>query len=154
MTPSPDPIDFEHFPHQPLEFKVSRRRILSTLAEELSAGSRKGQGIPTPRLADLGMLADGELAGLIPRIPTEAHVTVRDGQVLARPGSAVRERRLFALESPAVLVVNAFNGRNTLEEAAGLLAQTQEWEASKAFAYARGVFLWLVWNGACRPSNF
>jgi hypothetical protein len=154
MPPSPDPIDFEHFPRQPLAFRVTRRQILSTVAAELAAGSRKEQGQPAPRLTDLGLLPDETLANLIPQVPQNVHITVRDGQVFAKPAASVRERRLFPLEAPAVLVFNTFNGATTIQEAAGQLALAQTWAMPKAFAYTRGVFLWLIWNGVCRPVNY
>ena len=151
MAESSPLIDFENFPRQPLSFPVTRRQILSTISRELIVRSEREGGMTTPRLSDLGVLPDEQLRTLIPLIIPDTKIMVKEGFIWGKPPKALRDRKLIPYPSPAVTTYNQFNGLRTLQAASEALARELEWEPAKAFAYTRGVFLWLVWNGVCRP---
>ena len=144
-------IDFENFPRQPLSFPVTRRHLLSAISRELLVRSEREDGMNAPRLSDLGVLPDDQLSALIPLIIPDTKILVKEGFIWGKPPKAVRERKLIPYPSPAVTAYNQFNGMTTLQTAAEILARELQWEPAKSFAYSRGVFLWLVWNGVCRP---
>lgn len=148
---SDDPIVFEDFPRTEIAFQVSRRGLWSELKTRMTAMRSQGRGAQVYTLAQLGEWPDEDLAEVQPMIVPECHISSEDGYVCARLPNMQVAAKLFPTESPALVVFNLFNGFNPLGEISQQLAEDCDWDAERAFDYARGVFLSLVKAGICRP---
>jgi hypothetical protein len=111
--------------------------------------ANQGETAWTPK--DLGEWPDEQLAEITPMVVTGCKITVRDGYVWGVPPSVESPRRLFRLGSPALLVFNGFNGLNLLAEVSANLAAEMGWNATRAFAFTRDLFLSLATAGVCCP---
>ncbi len=145
---------FEQVPRGQLAFKANRRKFLPSLLVEIQAFNKKADGGAVLKLADLGNCSDEELAGIIPVIVPGCEISLINDSVYARPPDAIEPFELFPVGTPALKVFNLFNGFNTLDEACYQLLLETDWEIPRAFAYVRGVFLWLVLAGVCRPAGY
>jgi hypothetical protein len=153
MSASPDLFAFEDFPHQPLNFQVSRKRFFSSLLEYLHVSDLETTGVPAYNLSSLGMLPDEDLAQIVPEVLPECKISLKDGYVWGKMREKSQPTRLFPANSPALMVFNLFDRKNTLVDASRQLALEKRWEASYSFAYVRGLFLWLVLLKVCQPRN-
>lgn len=154
MPTDHDPVLFDQFPRTKLVFKVDRRQFLSSLNTEYLAWSKKAGGGAVFTLADLGVFTDESLARIVPEIASGCKITVQDGFVYGQPAARDKPLKLIPLDSPALDVFNHFNGMTGLSDAARDLSRDTGWEADRAFAYTRGVFLWLVQAGVCLPKGY
>lgn len=147
-----NPYEFEKFPHGQLPIRLTRRQFFSGLVDEVKAFSQTAEH-PCYRLSDLGELPDRELAFLIPvPFPDSAFVT-RGGYFWGRPAHSRSFIRLFPDNCPASIVVRQFNSGMCIVNAARNLAQETKLDKQWAFAYVRGVFLWLVLARLYTPLN-
>lgn len=142
---------FERVPRAPLPFNVNRRRLFSALFTELEVSAGKNEGGTAYKLADLGVWPDEQLYMLTPVVAAGCQISLQAGLVCGQPAGTEKPIPLFPVDSPALLAFNQFNGQTLLGEAARQLAQQQAWEEAHAFAYVRGLFLWLVLAGVCLP---
>ncbi len=149
----PDRDAFEQVPRADLTLRVSRRRLWSAIKAELLANRGLVRGIPALKLSELGRLPDDELAQIIPGVAPGCGISVRDQFVWGQLPGNEPPTRLFPLGSPALMAFNLFNGQTPLGEVAEQLAVRlgEGWDAARAFALARGLFLALVVAGICRP---
>ncbi len=153
MSDTADRFAFETFPRGTLAMHLSRRKFWSALTNELLVYASQGEGRKAYKLADLGNWSDQQLAEIIPVIVTGCEISVKEGFVWGKPPGSRSVYQLFPLGSPAVSVFNRINGQICLDENAQNLVQETNWDATRAFAYVRGVFLWLVLAGVCIPKG-
>jgi hypothetical protein len=147
-----NPYEFEKFPHGQLPVRLTRRQFFSGLMDEVKAFSQTVEH-PCYRLSDLGNLPDQELAFLIPvPLPEVAFVT-REGYIWGKPAPARSFLRLFPENCPASFVIRQFNAGMCIVDAARNLARETGLDKQWAFAYVRGVFLWLVLARLYVPLN-
>ena len=90
---------------------------------------------------------------MIPLVVPESIIDVENESIFGTPAGKDKRLCLFSIYSPALSVFNNFNGSKSLGEAAEELAREYGWQPSKAFAYARGVFLALVVTGLAIPKE-
>lgn len=153
MSEAMQPFEFEKFPRQPLPFGVSRRRLWSALLTEFLVYTGKGEGGSAFKLADLGAWPDEQLASVVPQIVPGTKITIQEGCVWGQPPKTENPAPLFPIDSPALGAFNCMNGSTTLREAALTLEEQIHWPSGQCFAYVRGLFLWLVYVGACLPKG-
>jgi hypothetical protein len=146
-------FDFEQVPRVPLPLNVRRRNLYSALFTEFGVYAGKNEGGAAYKLADLGVWSDEKLSMLTPVVSDGCKISLEKGMVVGQPAGATKSVQLFPVDSPALEAFNHFNGQTLLGEASRLLARQQGWEAEKAFAYVRGLFLWLVLAGVCQPKG-
>lgn len=144
---------FEKFPRGRLQFRFSRRQLLSALSTEFRVVRKEQQGEDTYKLSGLGALPDEALADIIPVVAPGCRITARDGVVWGQPPAAAKPIQLFPLDSPALTTFNLFNGLTPVSEAAKSLAAVTGWELALSFAFVRGLFLSLVLAGVCAPKE-
>jgi hypothetical protein len=144
---------FEKVPRGRLAFKSSRGKLLPSLVAELQAYNTRADGKAVLSLADLGNRPDEEIARMVPLVIPFCQITLVDEHVYGQPPLTPRPFELFPINIPAVFVFNLFNGATTIAEVSERLALETGWEQERAFAYTRGVFLWLVLAGICRPTG-
>lgn len=135
--------EFENFPRGKLPASLTRRQFFSGLMNEVRAFAHE-EGHPVYRLDDLGDLPDGELAQVRPVLLPGCETFQEDGYVWGKTPEGRKGVRLFPVDSPAAFVLEQFDGEAMIIEAARRLASGLGWEKKRAFAYVRGVFLWLV----------
>jgi len=144
-----DIYPFEKFPRRELPFWVSRRQFFSALLEELRAYGEA----PAFKMSELGTWSDEQLADVVPKRVNGTKIFLQDGMIYSQSSPANKPVKLFSIESPALLAFNQMDGRNTLLQIASYLAkkthQSDEW----AFAYVRGLFLYLVVGRVCFPMH-
>jgi len=136
---------FEKFPRGTLPTIVNRRQFFQGIIHDLSK-LRSDQSISTSfRLADLGAMPDDQLAQVVPVFSKDCGVQVNsDGYIWAKTPDDNEPTRLFPENIPASIVINLFDGVNSLGVVSELLARKTSWEKAYAFSYSRGVFLSLV----------
>lgn len=142
---------FERVPRAPLRFNVKRRQLYQALFTELGVYSGASEGGTAYKLSDLGIWPDEQVYMLTPEVTAGCKVSLADGMVYGQPRGTPKPLKLFPLASPALAAFNQFNGLTLLGEVARNLAAAQGWEFDHAFAYVRGLFLWLVLAGVCQP---
>ena len=135
--------EFENFPRGKLPARLTRRQFFSGLMNEVRAFAHE-EDHPVFRLDDLGDLPDAELAQVRPVLLHGCETFIEDGYVWGKTPEGQKGVRLFPDDSPAVFVLEELNGEATIVEAARRLVSELGWEKPRAFAYVRGVFLWLV----------
>ena len=143
---------FETFPRGDLTIKIDRRQALLTVATQLKVRERQSRGEAAYRLSALGSLADERLAVVSPVPVPGCAIAEQDGFVWAHVPGVERPTKLFPVESAARSVFNRFDGRTMLEVVARHLSAEVHWDDAKAFAYVRGVFLYLTELGVCLPN--
>lgn len=148
---SDDPYAFELFPRRRLNFRYDRRGLLSHLASSLEAVEGREQGKQAFSLAELGEWPDGDLAELKPALVPGCRITLEGGFVCGQPPGEKTARRLFPQNTPAQVAFDAFDGQTYLDDIAAEVAAATGWDAARAFAYTRGLFLTLVLAGVCQP---
>jgi hypothetical protein len=142
---------FELVPRAPLPFNVNRRRLFSALFTELDVYSGVNDGGTAYKLSDLGVWSDEQLYMLTPQVTAGCQISLSNGLVHGLPQGTLKPLKLFPVDSPALPAFNQFNGQTLLGEVARSLAKDQNWDHAHAFAYVRGLFLWLVLAGVCQP---
>ncbi len=145
---------FEKIPHRRLSIKVNRGKFFSALVAEIQAFSEQADGKTALSLADLGTFPDEEIAAMIPVVVSDCQITLVNNHVYGQPPFTMHPIELFPIDIPALSIFNMFNGMTTIADASQCLALETGWDLDHAFAYTRGVFLWLVLAGICRPSGF
>jgi hypothetical protein len=153
MSKKMERFDFDQVPRAPLPFNVNRRRLFSSLFTEFNVYSGKNEGGTAYKLADLGVWPDEKLYMLTPAVTAGCKISLEDGLVCGQPEGVAKPVQLFPLDSPALAAFNLFNGQTLLGEVSRQMAKDQGWEAAHAFAYVRGLFLWLVLAGICQPKG-
>lgn len=150
MPTARDPFAFETFPRGDLQLKIDRRQMFMTAvtAAKVREGRQRGGNAFT--LSSLGNLADELLGLLSPTLVPECRIESANGFVWAHV-SGQDPIKLFPSDSPAHAIVTRFDGRTMIEVLARELGADQGWEAAKAFAYVRGLFLHLTVLGVCLP---
>ena len=152
--PDPCGYPFETVPYGKLPMKVSRRKLLPALLTELEAFHERGEGGVVRNLEDLGTCPDAQLALITPAIVPGCRILLTGGRVYAELPSITKAFELFLLDSPAGIIFELFDGMTTLDEISEYLSHKTHWEESRAFAYTRGFFLWLVLAGVCLPKGY
>lgn len=151
--PTDRPEAFERIEYAALRIPLTRREAMSAPLEWLRARSGDAEGRPALPLAPLGTMPDEELADLTPAIAPGCEILVREGAVWARrPGLAVPVR-ILAMTPSGLCAFNAMNGATTVGEIAGAVAAETGWPHDRAFAFARGLFLYLVSLRVCVPAE-
>lgn len=145
---SPDAFAFVSFPRGRLAFRVTRRKFLPSLLQNLHAHSSDA---PAHGLDELGNWGDAALGNVIPTVNPGVKISVQGGQVFGKPKSFEKPLRLFATNSPALRAFNQMNGFHSLSEIANSLAGENQWDEKHSFLYVRGLFLWLVLCLICEP---
>jgi hypothetical protein len=144
---------FEKVPHGRLAFKTGPGKLFPAVLSELQAYNHKVDGQAVLKLSDLGNCPDDEIARMIPAVVPNCQISLVDDHVYGQPPLAARPFELFPIDLPAAAVFNQFNGMTTVAEASANLAAQTGWEPERAFAYTRGLFLWLVLAGICLPTG-
>jgi hypothetical protein len=152
--PETAPYPFETVPYRKLPFSVSRRNLLPALLMELEAYSSRMDGGVVRKLEDLGICPDEQLALITPTIVTGCKIIVEGRSAYAALPSILESFEIFKLDTPAEMIFHLFDGVTTLDELSDYLARQMNWEVSRAFAYTRGFFLWLVLAGVCLPKGY
>lgn len=153
MSEKADRFAFEQVPHAALPFNVRRGRLFSALFTEINVYSGKNEGGTAYKLADLGLWPDEKLYMLTPVVAEGCKISLQGGMVYGQPSGTSKPIQLFPVDSPALSVFNQFNGQTLLGEVSRALAHEQGWEVDMAFAYVRGLFLWLVLAKVCAPKG-
>jgi hypothetical protein len=146
-----DGFDFENFPHEPLQFPVTRRQLFASMRTNIEASSRKAEGGAVFELADLGCMTDSQLAGMTPQMIPGCQITIEEGVVFGQAAHMAHKKPLFLVDSPALLAFNLLNGQNSLAEIGRQVTDKQSWTRQRGFAYVRGLFLTLAQYGLCLP---
>jgi hypothetical protein len=145
MDEPEDKYAFEDFPRGPLNFKVDRRKFFIALKTEALVRQGKRLGGAAFKLSDLGSISNEQLAQFIPAIAPGSLISLRNDIVYGKPPDSDKEIELFPVGSPAHSALMAFNGLLPLEQAANYVSLETDWEYDRSLAFARGVFLFLVW---------
>lgn len=145
---------FEEVPYGRLPMQVSRRKLFPALLTELDAFTSKADGGVVLKLEDLGTCPEEQLALITPAIVTGCKIIAAGGRVYAELPSVSGRFEIFPLGTPAQMLFDLFDGMTTLAEMSADLACQMGWEISRAFAYTRGFFLWLVLAGVCLPKRY
>lgn len=153
MSEKVERFAFDQVPRSPLPFNVRRGRLFSALFTELDVYSGKNEGGTAYKLADLGVWPDEKLYMLTPVVAEGCKISIDGGMVCGQPAGTPKPMQLFPVDSPALSAFNQFNGMTLLGEVSRALAQEQGWDADQAFAYMRGLFLWLVLAEVCVPKG-
>jgi len=153
MSKNKEHFAFDQVPRAPLPFNVNRRHLYSALFTEFNVYSGKDEGGTAYKLADLGVWPDEKLYMLTPVVAAGCKISIADGIVCGQPEGATKPVQLFPLDSPALAAFNLFNGQTLLGEVSRQMAKEQSWDDTHAFAYVRGLFLWLVLAGVCQPKG-
>jgi hypothetical protein len=135
--------EFDKFPRGKLPARLPRRQFFTGLINEIRAFTHEEEH-PVFRLDDLGDMEDHDLAQVIPLLLPGSEIKHEDGYVWGRAPEAKKVLRLFPTRSEADFVQEQFDGGHRIVEVARSLAEETGWEKQRAFAYVRGVFLWLV----------
>ena len=145
---------FEEVPYGRLPIRISRRKLLPALMTELEAFNKRADGGVVLQLEDLGTCPDEQLALITPILVPSCKITIERDGVYAELPSISKPFELFPLDTPAATVFKLFDGMTTLDEISEYLSHQTGWEISRAFAYTRGFFLWLVVAGVCLPKGY
>lgn len=152
--PDPCGYPFDKVPRRKLPLKVSRRKLLPALLTELDAMHDRIEGGVVRKLEDLGTCPDEQLALITPAIVPGCRIIVQGDAVYAEVPSVSQAFEIFPLDTPAEIIFKLFDGMTTLDEISEYLAHKTGWEGLRAFAYTRGLFLWLVLAGVCLPKGY
>ena len=132
--------------------RMTRRQFFSGLMDEVRAYSQTSDH-PYYRLCDLGDMPNATLAFIVPvPIPGGEFFTEVE-YIWGKPAQARTPIRLFPADSQASYVLHQFNSKNNISDTSRNLALQAGWDKQKAFAYVRGVFLWLVLAKLFAPAN-
>jgi hypothetical protein len=135
---------FANFPRAVLPAITDRRHFFQDLVTDLKV-SRTDQKIhPAYRLADLGIMPDTQLVKIVPLMLPGVQITTKGGFLWGCTPGESEPKKLFPESTPAVSVLHGFDGLNTIAFVGSSLALETGWTKEIAFAYTRGVFLWLV----------
>ena len=131
---------------------MRRRRFLQRVVGDGVGFLEEISGRPQLRLKDLWQCPDEILLSLRPAFVAGATVYAVNERMLGRhsPGDPID---LYGLDEPGTFVLSRFDGRSPLVEIASELASARGWDAGRARAHAREVFLRLVAVGLCAPAN-
>lgn len=143
---------FEDFPRGKLPAQLTRRQFFAGLMNEVRAFAHSEEQ-PVYRLSDLGDMPDAELAFVVPVLLPGSEVAEREGFMWGKAPGGRNGVRLFPADSAARFVQEQFDGQRSIVEASRNLAGQFGWEKQSAFAYVRGVFLWLVLAKLCAPKG-
>jgi hypothetical protein len=146
-------FEFEQVPRAPLPLNVRRRNLYTALFTEFGVYAGKNVGGAAYKLADLGMWSDEMLSMVTPIVSAGCKISLENGMVVGQTAGTAKSIQLFPVDSPALEAFNYFNGQTLLGEVSRILTRQQGWDAEKAFAYVRGLFLWLVLAGVCQPKG-
>jgi len=135
--------EFESFPRGKLPAQLTRRQFFSGLINEIRAFAHE-ENHPVYRLSDLGDMPNQDLVWVVPVLLPGGEISSKEGYVWGKAPAARNPVRLFPADSPAAFVLEQFNGERTIVDASRSLAVSAVWDKQRAFAYVRGVFLWLV----------
>ena len=135
--------EFDKFPRGKLPARLPRRQFFTGLINEIRAVTHETEH-PVFRLDDLGDMEDRDLAQVIPMLLPGGQIFDKDDYVWGKTPEASKGVRLFPMDSDAEFVLELLDGQRRIVDAAYSLSQHTGWEKGKAFAYVRGVFLWLV----------
>ena len=135
--------EFEKFPRGKLPAQLTRRQFFSGLMNEVRAFARLEEH-PVFRLCDLGDTPNQELAWIVPIQVPGGEIHTEQEFVWGKAPETPNAVRLFPANSPAYFVLEQFNGERTIVDTSRNLAEHTAWDKQRAFAYVRGVFLWLV----------
>jgi hypothetical protein len=135
--------EFEKFPRGKLPACLPRRQFFTGLINEIRAFTHEEEH-PVFRLDDLGDMEDHDLAQVIPIQLPCSEIYHEDGYMWGRALETKKGVRLFPVNSEAAFVLDKLDGNHRINDAARSLAEHSGWEKPKAFAYVRGVFLWMV----------
>lgn len=141
-TPAPEP--FELFPRRRLRFDTTRRQFFDQLRLEVAVAEGLQNDGAAYNLSRLGLLPDEQLAWLRPRVLPGARISVEGDMVYGCPPGGPASRPLFTVHPATTTAFNGMDGGHTLAEIAARLAAHTGWEQPQAFAFARGLFLYLV----------
>jgi hypothetical protein len=145
--------EFADFPRVVLPAKINRRQFFRDLINDLRAAGVNEEAHPAFRLCDLGTLPDSHLAKVVPVLLPGCQTTARGGFIWGMTPGESEAVRLFPEGAPAARVLGYFDGARTIASMAGDLALETGWEKDHAFAYIRGVFLWLVTARMAAPRD-
>ena len=151
--PGDDQYAFEKVAHGRLAFKAGRRQLFPALLSELQAFNNNADGMAVAKLSDLGNCTDEEIARMVPSVVSGCQISLVDDHVYGQPPVTSKPFELFPTGIPALTVFNMFNGMTTIAEVSDHLSESTGWDSQRAFAYTRGVFLWLVVAGICMPTG-
>jgi hypothetical protein len=136
-------FDFENFPRGKLPLNLTRQQFFSGLINEIRVHSQTEKH-PFYRLCDLGDMSNSDLARTVPVVLPGSEVFTEEGFIWGKAAEAEDPVRLFPAVSPASYVLQQFNTENSIAAASRSLSTQIGWDKQRAFAYVRGVFLWLV----------
>ena len=133
--------------------RIDRRDALAMLPREIGIREAQTRGGAALKLSTLGALGDESIACVAPAVAKAWTFVAHDDFLYAQEEHATRANvKLFPVALPAAALVRAFDGRTKLGTLASDLAARTGWDAARALAYARGVFLHLVQYGICLPN--
>lgn len=135
---------FADFPRGALPTAINRRQFFQGIIHDLRTIRTDDAAPKSIRLTDLGSMPDDELAQVVPTLLPECVISVHHGYVWGNQPEDKDAIRLFPQDIQANFVLGLFDGKNTVRFASEVLAEQFGWDANLAFAYTRGVFLWLV----------
>jgi hypothetical protein len=130
---------------------IDRRGVFRRVITELQVANGRGAGGHAFRLADLGALADGELAGIRPTLKSDCAVEQDGGMLLVCTPANGHRQRLCRADALTTAAIRAFDGTASLGTIVEQLSAQTGHEADFTFAYVRGFFLHLVAEGVCLP---
>ena len=135
--------EFDKFPRGKLPARLPRRQFFTGLINEVRAVSHEKEH-PAFRLDDLGDMGDRDLGQVIPMLLPGSQIFDEDDYVWGKTPESRKGVRLFPISSEAKFVLELMDGNRRIVDLAYSMSQHTGWEKGKAFAYVRGVFLWLV----------
>jgi hypothetical protein len=127
-------------------FKVNRRKFWKHLMQEffVTRGSIKGgQGF---RLTDLKNLPDKKLAQIKPVLNSDWEIFEEEGQILGRYKDGQKALKLFPVKKEIKIILELFNGQDSLEDISEQLIKKMQWDKSTSFSFSRDIFLLLAQN--------
>jgi len=144
-SPIPDNYDFAQFKGK--TDYISRRHFL----QYFLPGGEGSPHQPRYRLSGLVNFSDQALEAIVPSIRVGCQIVEREGFVWGRSDPQGAYGRLFPVDTPAYSAFALFDCGNTLSSIAVQVGGKLGWESGQAFAYVRGLFLYLVEREICAP---
>jgi hypothetical protein len=144
---------FETFPRENLYQGLTRKQFFKTMAAELELFARHSEGSNAVKIPSLGSMPDSALSEIIPRVIPGCEIDLRGDEIWAKHPDKPKPGPLFPNEKLTVYTFNLINGQNSLNQIAFELSIFSRLPFERAFAFTRGLFLTLVKEGVCLPTN-
>ena len=135
---------------------AGRRSFFRWLAVEGIATVEQAQGKPQLRLAELPLLARESLEQIMPMVRPDIRIVPGERDVVAETPGRKKHVCLFPREpadSNACFIFNRFNGQTTIRQISADLAAARGCAYDESFGLVRDLFLRMVGEAVCVPSN-